>query len=250
MTGEPALIVNRISHRFGAAVAVDDVSMVIQSGERRILLGANGAGKTTLFNVISGDLRQSFGSVIFFGRDISRLSTCRRIRLGMRRTYQTSLAFARLSVRECLFLALRGVGRGRFALGYPAPACPEMEEAETAARRAGLGDALHVRAGELSHGGSRQLEIAMAVVGEPRLLLLDEPAAGLSGDSRAVLLNTLRALPRSVTLLMIEHDVDLALALADRVSVLHSGQLAAEGTPEEIASNRRVHDIYTAGRAL
>jgi branched-chain amino acid transport system ATP-binding protein len=244
----PALKLDRITCRFGAAVAVDGVSMGVMPGERRVLLGANGAGKTTLFNVIAGDLRQSAGMITFFGRDISRMPAHRRIRLGMRGTYQTSLTFAGLTVRECLSLALRGVGCGRFALGTPAAGCPEMAEAEAMAHRAGLGGILDTRAGELSHGENRQLEIAMAAAGEPRLLL-DEPAAGLSGDGRAALLATLRALPRGVTLIMIEHDVDLALAIADRITVMHNGRLAAEGTPEEMVSNRQVHDICTAGRA-
>lgn len=244
MEAAAVLSLEHVSHRFGAVAAVCDVSLAVAPGERRVILGANGAGKTTLFNVISGDLRPSSGEVRFCGRNVSRLSTERRIPLGMRRTYQTSLVFGGLTVRECLFLALRGIGPRRFAAARRAIACPEMAEADRIAESAGLATVLHTLAGELSHGECRQLEIGMASVGQPYLLLLDEPAAGLSPVERRWLLDALRALPRSVALLMIEHDVDLALAIADRVTFLHNGQLIADGTPAEIARDARVHDIY------
>ncbi len=244
MVGTPALSLQHVSHRFGAVAAVCNVSLAVAPGERRAILGANGAGKTTLFNLISGDLRPSSGEIRFFGRNVNRVPTERRIRLGMRRTYQTSLVFGGLTVRECLFLALRGVGRRRFAVGRRAAACPEMAEADRIAESVGLAEVRGTPAGELSHGECRQLEIAMASVGLPRLLLLDEPAAGLSLIERRRLLDALRALPRSVALVMIEHDVDLALGIADRVTFMHNGELIADGTPAEIAADTRVHDIY------
>lgn len=166
----------------------------------------------------------------------------------MRRTYQTPSAFAGLTVRECLFLALRGLGQGLFAL-YPAAACADMAAATKAAVEAGLEAIVDTPAGALSHGERRQLEIAMATVGEPRLLLLDEPAAGLAPGERQALLARLRALPRTITLIMIEHDVELALALADQVTLMHNGRVAAEGDPQTIATSREAHDIYLAPRA-
>jgi branched-chain amino acid transport system ATP-binding protein len=238
-----ALLLEDVSRRFGALAAVRPMTFSVPAGERRALLGANGAGKTTLFNVIAGDLRPSTGSVRMFGRDVTRLPTHRRIRLGMRRTYQTSLLFAGLTVRQCLFLAARGVGRGRFALGS-AEASPDMREADRIAERIGLSAMRRVKAGELSHGEARQLELGMATAGQPRLLLLDEPAAGLSAVERHCVLALLRDLPRSLTLVMIEHDMEMALQAADRVSVMHNGSLIAEGTPGEIAADPHVHDIY------
>jgi branched-chain amino acid transport system ATP-binding protein len=244
MPSVPALQLQSVTHRYGAAVAVADVTLRVAVGERRVLLGANGAGKTTLFNIIVGDLMPGAGRILLFGSDVSRLAAHRRIRLGMRRTYQTSSTFAGLTVREALFLAVRGVRGGRFALLTGATGGADMEAAAIAGRKVGLEAVLDTRAGALSHGERRQLEIAMATVGEPRLLLLDEPAAGLSPAERQWLLATLRSLPRSITLVMIEHDVDLALAVADRITLMHDGRLVIEGSPDTIATSREAHGIY------
>src|SRR5262245_898529 len=184
MPSVPALQLESVTHRYGAAVAVANVTLRVAAGERHVLLGANGAGKTTLFNIVLGDLNPAAGRVLLFGSEASRLSPHRRIRLGMRRTYQTSSTFAGLTVRECLFLAVRGVGAGRFSLVNGATSDPDMEAAAVAGRKVGLEAILGTCAGTLSHGERRQLEIAMATVGEPRLLLLDEPAAGLSPAER------------------------------------------------------------------
>ena len=240
---EAALELDGMSRRFGALTAVQPMTLAVRAGERRALLGANGAGKTTLFNIIAGDLRPSSGTIRLFGQDVTRLPTHRRIRLGMRRTYQTSLVFAGLTVRECLFLAARGIGAGRFGLGR-ADACPQMQLADRIAERVGLQAMRHVKAGELSHGEARQLELGMVTVGEPRVLLLDEPAAGLSQVERRRLLGLLRELPRSLTLVLIEHDMEVALQAVDRVTVMHNGALVADGTPAQIAADPRVHDIY------
>jgi branched-chain amino acid transport system ATP-binding protein len=238
-----ALRLENVSRRFGAVHAVQPMSLSVQAGERRALLGANGAGKTTLFNVIAGDLPPSTGSVLMFGEDVTRLSTHRRVRLGMRRTYQTSLVFAGLTVRECLFLAVTGIGAGRFLLSR-ATRRPEMDAADQLAEQVGLQAMRHFKAGELSHGEARQLELGMATAGKPRLLLLDEPAAGLSLVERHRLLGLLRDLPRSLTLVMIEHDMEVALQAVDRVTVMHNGAIVAEGTPQEVTADTRVHDIY------
>ena len=246
MPDAPALELVGITHRFGAVVAVSGVSLSVAAGERRVLLGTNGAGKTTLINIILGDLVPHAGTVSLFGRDVTRLPTHRRIRLGMRRTYQTSATFAGLSVRDCLFLAVSGVRAGWFDVVRGARAGRAMKAAEEAATCAGLALAIDTRAGALSHGERRQLEIAMAGVADPKLLLLDEPAAGLSPAERERLQGMLLALPRAVTLIMIEHDVDLALAIADKVTLMHNGRLVAEGPPEAIATSKDAHDIYFA----
>jgi branched-chain amino acid transport system ATP-binding protein len=238
-----ALVLHDVSRRFGAVRAVLPMTLSVGVGERRALLGANGAGKTTLFNVIAGDLRPSTGRIRMFGQDVTGMPTQRRIRLGMRRTYQTSLVFAGLTVRECLFLAERGIGSGRFSWRR-AEQCPEMRAADRIAERVGLERMRHVKAGALSHGEARQLELGMATAGSPSLLLLDEPAAGLSLAERHRLIDLLRDLPRSLTLVMIEHDMDVALQSVDLVTVMHNGAVVAEGTPREITSDARVHDIY------
>ena len=247
MPDAPALALVGITHHFGAAVAVSDVTLSVAAGERRVLLGTNGAGKTTLINIILGDLVPDAGTVSLFGQDVTRMPTHRRIRLGMRRTYQTSATFSGLSVRDCLFLAVSGVGTGRFDVVRSARARHDMKAAEQVAARTGLTALLDTRAGALSHGERRQLEIAMACVEAPRLLLLDEPAAGLSPAERERLQAMLLALPRSVTLIMIEHAVDLALAVADKVTLMHNGRLVTEGTPEAIATSKDAHDLYLAG---
>lgn len=240
----PALSIEGVGRRFNALHAVRDVSMTIAVGERRAILGANGAGKTTLFNLVAGDIPPSQGRIALFGRDITRLSVERRVRDGLRRTYQTSLMFAGLTVRQSLFLAERGVSGGRMSVGRPARRTAEMAAGEQLAERLRLTDVLDTCCGALSHGERRQLELAMALAGEPRLLLLDEPAAGLSPREREMLLRLLLDLPRAITLVMIEHDMDIALRAVDRVSVMHNGRLITEGTPKEIETDPAVHDIY------
>lgn len=240
----PALQTDRLECRFRAVKAVGGVSLTVAPGERHAILGANGAGKTTLFNLIAGDVMPTGGRVLAFGRDITRLPVRKRIRLGMRRTYQTSLVFSGLTVRQSLFLAVRGVKGGRFAVGRLASRSPQMEEADAIADRVGLSAVRGRLAGSLSHGERRQLELGMAMAGDPKLLLLDEPAAGLSPNERVLLLSLLRGLPRSVTLVMIEHDMDIALQAVDRVTVMHNGVVVAAGDPGEIASNETVHAIY------
>lgn len=243
--GSPhALSIEGVGRRFGALQAVRDVTITVAAGERRAILGANGAGKTTLFNLVAGDLPPSEGRIVMFGRDVTRLPVERRVRAGLRRTYQTSLMFVGLTVRQSLFLAVRGVAGGRMSVARPAGRGAHMDEAEALAARLGLTPVLGALCATLSHGERRQLELAMALAGEPRLLLLDEPAAGLSPREREMLLALLLELPRSITLVMIEHDMDIALRAVDQVSVMHNGRLVAGGTPREIEADQTVHDIY------
>lgn len=239
-----ALHLKGVTCRFGALVAVSDVNLGIEEGQRHAILGANGAGKTTLFNMISGDIRQSAGRISLFGEDIGDLAPERRVLKGLRRTYQQSLVFGGLSVRANLFLAARGTRGRRFALWESARHADENDHAEKLAERIHLTHRLDHPAGQLSHGEQRQLELGMAIAGEPRVLLLDEPAAGLSLSERRQLLAMLKALPRSITLVLIEHDLDIALAAVDCVTVMHNGVQVAAGTPEQISRNQKVHDIY------
>jgi branched-chain amino acid transport system ATP-binding protein len=246
-TAAHALELQGVSRRFGGLVAVRDVSFALEPGERRAIIGPNGAGKTTLFNLITGDLRATRGTIRFFGRNVTTLPPYQRIRLGLARTYQTPLVFPRLSVTENLYLALRGVRPWRLSLRLPRRTDPEFREVEALAEQVGLRHALRALAGALSHGEQRQLELGMALASRPRLLLLDEPAAGLSPGEREQLTVLLLALDSAMTLLLIEHDMDVAFQVAQRVTVLHEGSVIAEGTPEEIAANPTVQQVYLGG---
>jgi branched-chain amino acid transport system ATP-binding protein len=237
-----------VSRSFGALRALDDVSLSVAAGERRAVIGANGAGKTTLFNVITGDFPATAGTVRFFGDDITAMPAYERIRAGLRRTYQSSLLFRELSVRDNLFLAVRGVARGRFSLLRPRRGSTTRRAAEDLLARVRLTDVGDERVAVLSHGQQRQLEIGMALAGAPRLILFDEPAAGLSPNERRELVALLRALPAHMGFVLIEHDLDIALAVVDRVTVMHNGRLLKEGTPAEIENDAEVQAIYMGSR--
>jgi len=248
LTAAPhALRLEGVGRRFGALHAVREVSLAIALGERRAILGPNGAGKTTLFNVIAGDFLPTRGQVFFFGEDVTRLPAHLRTRRGLTRTYQNSLLFAGLSVADNLYLAVRGVQPRRLSMRRPGRGDPYRTRAAALAATVGLAEAMALQVSELSHGQQRQLELGMALAGEPRLLLLDEPAAGLSPGERAGLVQLLAGLPRDLTLMIIEHDMDVALQVADRVTVMHQGDVVADGTPEEIQTNPTVHRIYLGG---
>ncbi len=242
-TGD-ALQLESVSRSFGALKAVDDVSISVAAGERRAVIGANGAGKTTLFNVITGDYPASAGRVRFFGEDVTAHPPYERIRAGMRRTYQSSLLFRNLSVRDNLFLAVRGVSRGRFSFlrsGRDSVSVRATQEILDRVRLAALGDE---PVASLSHGQQRQLEIGLALAGAPRLILFDEPAAGLSPAERRELVALLAALPTHMSFVLIEHDLEIALRVVDRVTVMHNGRILKEGTPAEIENDPEVQEIY------
>lgn len=239
-----ALRAEALTKSFGALVAVRDVSLTVAAGERRAILGTNGAGKTTLFNLIAGDFPPTKGSIGFFGQPISDLPAFRRTRLGISRTYQTSRVLSGLSVLDNLYLAVRGVRPWRFSLRPRSDSDEPMRFAREMARAVRLTDRLEWQANELSHGEQRQLEIGMALAARPRLLLLDEPAAGLSPLERPVLTAMLRELPRDVTVVLIEHDMDVALQVADRVTVMHEGAVVFEGSSAETAASPLVQTIY------
>ncbi len=237
-----------VGRRFGGVRAVRGVDLEVAPGERRAVIGPNGAGKTTLFNVIAGDFPPTEGSVELFGRDVTRRTTHRRARLGLARTFQAPRVLGGLTVEDNLYLALLGSGGGRFGLRPGRAERDRREAAASLARRMRLSARLADSASTLSHGEQRQLEIGMALAGEPRLLMLDEPAAGLAPGERRELGRLLLELPRDLTLLLVEHDMDIALRVADQVTVMHEGGVVAEGSPEEIRKNELVHEIYLGGQ--
>jgi branched-chain amino acid transport system ATP-binding protein len=241
---EPILRLRGIGRRFGGVRAVRDVDLEVRPGERRAILGPNGAGKTTLFNLISGEFPPSEGSVELFGRDVTGEPARRRARMGLSRTFQTSRLFLGLSVEDNLYLAVLGVGEGHLR---PVPSKadgPLRERARAMAGAVGLGERLDVLVADLSHGEQRQLEVGMARAAEPRLMMLDEPAAGLSRAERVKLTDLLLQLDPAITLILIEHDMDVALRVAQWVTMMHDGRVIVEGTPDEIRADQTVHDLY------
>jgi branched-chain amino acid transport system ATP-binding protein len=243
-----ALVLEGVTRTFGALRAVDGVSLTVAAGERRAIIGANGAGKTTLFNVITGDFPVTAGRVRFFGEDVTGWPAHDRIRQGLRRTYQSSLLFRDLSVEDNLFLAVRGVARGRFSLLRTGVAHASRAATRDLLERVRLTAVAAQPVAVLSHGQQRQLEIGMALAGAPRLILFDEPAAGLSPAERRELVMLLTALPAHMGFVLIEHDLEIALRVVERVTVMHEGRVLKEGTPAEIESDAEVQAIYMGGR--
>ena len=239
-----ALVLEHVTRAFGALRAVDDVSITVAAGERRAILGANGAGKTTLFNAITGDFPATAGSIRFFDEDVTDLPPYERIRRGLRRTYQSSLLFRELTVRDNVFLAVRGVASGRFSFLRPRTRHASRVATQDLLERVRLAHVADELVNSLSHGQQRQLEIAMALAGAPRLILFDEPAAGLSPAERRELVELLRALPAHMSFVLIEHDLDIALGVADCVTVMHNGRILKHGTPRQIQDDAEVRAIY------
>ncbi|HEV8531036.1 MAG TPA: ABC transporter ATP-binding protein [Methylomirabilota bacterium] len=245
MNPDFALRLDGVSKYFGGLQAVGDVSLAVRAGERRALIGPNGAGKTTLFNLISGSLPVSTGAISFFGRDVTGIPTHRRAAQGLARTFQITNLFADLTVLDNCLLAIQAVTRARFAMLRPLTAFRDLHAAALAALEAvGLGAVGDVPVRNLSHGEQRQLEIALALAGKPRLLLLDEPTAGLSPAESRLMADLLTRLDPAITVLMIEHDMDIALELSAQVTVLHYGRVIADGSREEIRADAQVREIY------
>ncbi|MEM1049530.1 MAG: ABC transporter ATP-binding protein [Pseudomonadota bacterium] len=242
-----ALELNGVSRLFGALAALSDVSMTVRPGERRAVLGSNGAGKTTLFNCITGDFLPSTGTIRLFGEDVTVFPAHERIRRGLRRTYQISLLFGGLSVLDNVYLASRGVSRGRFSLLRPRRDDALVHAAESLIEAVHLTDASHSPVSELSYGQQRQLEIALALAGAPRFILFDEPAAGLSPTERRDLIDILTNLPEHIGYIIIEHDMDVALRVAESVTMMHNGRIFKEGRPEEIEEDPEVQELYLGG---
>jgi branched-chain amino acid transport system ATP-binding protein len=240
----PILRLRGVGRRFGGLQAVRDVDLAVTPGERRGILGPNGAGKTTLFNVIAGDIPPSSGRVELFERDVTPLPARARSRLGLARTYQQSRLFLGLSVADNIYLAVLGVTGNRLRPVLSKRDEEMRERARRAAGRAAISEKLDQLVGSLSHGEHRQVALAMALASEPKILMLDEPASGLSRGERTLLTDLLLALDGDITLILIEHDMDVALRVAERVTMMHDGRVIVEGTPDEIRANELVHDLY------
>ena len=234
-----------VSVAFEALRAVDGVTLDVPRGQRRAIIGPNGAGKTTLFHAITGMILPTSGRITFDGHDVTRLPPHRRAQLGISRTFQITNLFPTLSVEDNVVLAMRGLGRRKFSLfGTPARSDDEEKRMAGALAAARLGTQGDVPVRELSYGEQRQLEIALALVASPSLVLLDEPAAGLSPAERVIVADVIRALPRDLTVILIEHDMDLALGLADHVTCLHEGRVLVEDAPDAIRRNAGVQEVY------
>jgi branched-chain amino acid transport system ATP-binding protein len=240
-----ALAIERLRHDFGGLRALDDVSFEVAEGERLVILGPNGAGKTTLFNVVTGLLTPAAGRITLLGHDVTGLPTHRRARLGLGRTFQVTTLFPRLTVLESVLLAVQGARGGRMTWHRPIARFPALyARAERWLGEWSLADRRHVPTRELSYGEQRQLELLLALAAEPRVLLLDEPTAGLSPAETATVTGLIHRFPRDVTILLIEHDMDVALALAERLIVFHHGRVVAAGPRDEIRRDPRVAEIY------
>jgi ABC-type branched-subunit amino acid transport system ATPase component len=234
-----------LSKSFGGIAATDDVSLKVERGARHALIGPNGAGKTTLINLLTGVLTPSSGRILLNGEDITQLSSERRVKRGLARTFQINQLFPAMTPLEALMLVISEREKIGWKWFRPASANSAiLTEALEIASNLRLGDVLNETTSSLPYGKQRQLEIALAIACRPAVLLLDEPAAGVPEAERDDLLSTIAELPKDVTVLLVEHDMDIVFRFADRISVLVNGRLFAEGTPAEMAADQRVKAVY------
>ena len=238
-----ALQIQNLKKSFGGLPAINGVSLEVAPGERRLIIGPNGAGKTTLFDLITGDLPADAGSIALFERPMTRLATHRRAHLGLGRTYQIITLFPRDSLEHNIALSLLGLRKLRWnAFGTIPPGL--YEEAKAVLKRVGL-EALAKRPlSEVAYGDKRRVEIAMALAQAPKVLLLDEPLAGLSREERVAVKALIAGIPRDVTVVMIEHDMDTALDMAERITVLHYGSVIVEGSRAQVVADPRTREVY------
>ncbi len=240
-----ALAVRNLDKSFGGLRVTSGVNLVVEPGERRLIIGPNGAGKTTLFNLITGELRPDRGSVALFDQDITRVPSRRRFHLGMARTYQIITLFPGETLLRNVTLALLGISPLRWnPVTRLARQGALLARARATLARVGLQELAERPLRETSYGERRRVEIAMALAQNPRLLLLDEPFAGLSIEERRDVLSLVTGIPRNVTIVMIEHDMDVALDFAERITVLHFGEVVVEGTRGEVVAHPRTREIY------
>ena len=241
----PALELKGLAKRFGGLDAVRDIDLTVYPGDRKAIIGPNGAGKTTLFKLITGVLPASSGRVLLFGRDVTGWPSHRRTALGMARTFQVTSLFPKLSVLENVLLAVGGLSRAKLVMWRPLSSYRQLhEKARRLLENAGYWDRKDVEVRNLSHGEQRQVEIVLGLAGDPRLLLLDEPAAGLaSGESRDMA-EFLKRLDPALAILLIEHDMDVVFEVVSHISVLHFGQVVEEGATRDIRRSAKVQEIY------
>ena len=245
MSGVAALAVARLSKSFGGVRAVEQIDLCLAPGERRAIIGPNGAGKTTLFNLIAGELAPTAGRIVLFGQDVTRLPPQRRAALGLARTFQVNTLFPNLTVTENLLLAVQGTTPTKLRLHRPISSYRNLyDHARMLLESVGLTGAGEAVARTLSHGEQRQLEVALALASRPRLLLLDEPTAGLSLAESQRLTGLLKRLDRNMSLLVIEHDMDVVFDVTERITVLHDGKVIADGNRDEVRGNPLVAEIY------
>jgi branched-chain amino acid transport system ATP-binding protein len=243
-----ALAVKALNKSFDGLRVTTNVDLIVEPGERRLIIGPNGAGKTTLFNLITGEIGPDSGSIALLGRDITRVACRRRAHLGLARTYQIITLFAHDTILRNVTLALLGLSPLRWNVLVDLDGQRELaDRARAALGKVGLDHIAERPLAQTSYGERRRVEIAMALAQEPKVLLLDEPFAGLSIDERRDVQKLLQAIPRAVTVVMIEHNMDVALDLADRITLLHFGQVVVEGTRAEVVADPRTREVYLGG---
>jgi branched-chain amino acid transport system ATP-binding protein len=248
-TPEPCLALDGVSKRFGSLSVLEDVSFVIGAGERCGIIGPNGAGKSTLFNIVAGELPLTRGSVRFFGGDITRRPAHARARAGLARTFQTTTLFPKLSVVENLVLALQAHSAERFHLLAPRSRYHSRDrEARALLERVGLAQRMNEPVDALGYGEKRQVEILLALAQRPKLLLLDEPTAGLAPDDASLVTEMLKRERGGLTIVLIEHDMGVVFDVVDRLIVLHHGRVVADGPVDAIRGDANVQEIYLGGK--
>lgn len=240
-----ALEAINLNKNFGGIQVTQNINLQIKAGERRLIIGPNGAGKTTLFNQITGELRPSSGSIKIYGQDVTNLPANHRPHMGLSRTFQIINLFNQDSALHNIALALLGVDQRRFNPFKKLKASDLVyEKAEAVLKTIGLEGSAHKRVGEMSYGEQRRIEIGLAMSQNPKLLLLDEPLAGLSHNERIWIKDLITTIPKSTTIVMIEHDMDVALAFAEKISLLHYGRLIVEGDRDTVVNHPQTREIY------
>jgi branched-chain amino acid transport system ATP-binding protein len=239
------LTLENLSKNFGGLEAVSQVNLRVGQGERRAILGPNGAGKTTLFHLISGELQPTKGRIVLLGKDITKIPAHHRAYLGISRTFQITNLFPQLTVLDNLILAAQALEKTKFAMFRPVTSFNHLyRKVDEILEKVGMTEKREDIIKTLSYGEQRQIEVAMALLGRPRLLLLDEPTAGLAPAESSMMVSMLKSLDRTITILIIEHDMDVAFEIADRITVLNFGKTLAEGDKEEIRANEAIQRTY------
>ena len=241
---EVALKIKSLKKAFGGLPAINGVSLEVAAGERRLIIGPNGAGKTTLFNLVTGDLRADSGGILLFDSDITKLATHSRVHRGLGRTYQIITLFAKDTLEHNIALSLLGLSKLRWNVFSSFERNALYEEARAVLRLVNLEGLAGRSLSEVSYGEKRRVEIAMALAQKPKVLLLDEPLAGLSREERSAVKELIASIPRDVTVVMIEHDMDTALDMAERITVLHYGSVIVEGTRAEVVADPKTKEVY------
>jgi branched-chain amino acid transport system ATP-binding protein len=241
----PVLELRGLSKSFGGLRAVHDVNLSILPGDRKAIIGPNGAGKTTLFNLVTGVLPATSGEVLLFGRDVRTWPTHRRTALGMARTFQVTSLFPKLTVLDNVLLAIKGLRRSKYVMWRLLSSYRDVhDKARQLLENAGYWDRRDVEIRNLSHGEQRQIEIVLGLASDPKVLLLDEPAAGLSSGESQEMGKFLKRLDPGLAILLIEHDMDVVFDFADHISVLHFGEVVEEGATERIRASEKVREVY------